>query len=153
MSASTVPVARAFLFDAVTTLAAVDGDVTVIYAPPTTGDNAAGGNQRIVFDEVHVVPQISAMIGSGGTGWLEEIYDLHITAEAFMAGDSEGLSTFTQCAVLVDYVIAAVRQDPSLGSNVIVARPEPYDLTPAWDEASHGIWTTSGIVIRCHARI
>lgn len=153
MSASTVPTARAFLFSAVTTLAAADSTVKVIYDPPTTGDNASGGNQRIVFSEVHVTPEISAMVGSGGTGWLEEFYDVHIVCESFSGGDANGLLTFTQCATLVGYVISAVRNDPSLGGNVIVARPEPYDLTPSWDAEAQGIWTSSHLVIRCHARI
>lgn len=153
MSGSTVPAARAYLFSAVTTLAAGDSTVQVNYAPESTGENASGTTQRIVFDEVHVTPQISAMIGSGGTGWLEELYDLHITVGAFVGGDAGGSTSFAQAAVLVNYVIAAVRNDPSLGGNVIVARPEPYDLTPALDEGGKGVWTTSHLVIRCHARI
>lgn len=145
--ASTVPLAVGYLFDNIKT-SINDPAVRVSYGPPppgTTGD-------FIVIESISREIVISRMVGSGGAGWLDEIYVVDINCWVFRGGDN-GQPAIERSAALADVVISVVRSDPSLGGAVKVANPTNVEYTPTLDEEHRGILAEARVSIRCRATI
>lgn len=97
---------------------------------------------------------IDTFIGSGGTDWLNEKYDVTVTISTWVgtgdADDNSVLSTQLTERVwqLIAYVETAVRNDPGLGGLVDFAYPR--DVTtegPVWTEGDPGLKVVADVVV------
>jgi hypothetical protein len=145
--ASTIPTAKLYLFNQITALIN-DPAVLVCYDEP--GTNQPDDIIMVGRAERQIEPL--QMVGSGQAGWLDEIYTIQVDVEVFRGGD-DARAAFERACVLADQVVYVVRNDPSLGGAVIVARPEIASYEPAWEEKHLGRIVSVIIPIRCHARI
>lgn len=145
---STVPLAKLAVYNA--TLAQVnDPSVTVSYDDPSPGQ---------LTDDVIAVGDVErkitpfAMVASGQAGWLDEEYSLSIIVSVYRGGD-DARTAFERACVLVDFVVAGVRADPSLGGVVVVAHPEDVSYDAQWEDDHKGRLVTATVRVRCRARI
>lgn len=94
-----------------------------------------------------------AMVGSGGSGFLHEEYDVFIHIDVYRGGDS--FSTVrSRCLVLSKAVDDAVRNDPSLGlssSGLYLAFPQSHIYEQTWDEDHKGTRCTCDLYVHCQA--
>lgn len=145
--ASSVPTAVGYLYDHIVT-AVNDPAVLVSYGPP-------GPNQP---DDIIVVGSVSReiipwqMVGSGGAGWLDEIYTVDVVVSVYRGGDN-GRVVMERACVLADIVVNVVRTDPSLGGAVVVANPAVVDYEPSFDGEHKGRIVDVTVSIRCRQRI
>jgi len=145
--ASTVPLAKLYLFNQITTLVN-DAAVLVSYDQP--GPNQPDDIIMIGAVDRQVVPY--QMVGSGGAGWLDETYTIAVSVEVYRGGD-DARTAFERACVLADTVVAAVRGDPSLGGAVVVAHPAQVRYAPAWEEKHLGRIVEVVVDVACRARI
>lgn len=76
---------------------------------------------------------IMQMVGSGGSGWIEEEYTMDIVVACYRGGDY-AKTVFERAAFLADVVVDVVRQDPSCGGLVnIHARPAAVFYASQWN--------------------
>ena len=145
--ASTVPLAIGYLFDNIKTTIG-DPAVRVSYGPPPPG--ATG--DMIVIEGVTREPVVARMRGSGGAGWIDEIYTIELNCWVFRGGDN-GQPVYERAAALADVVESVVRTDPSLGGAVVVAAPSAVEYISTLDEEHRGILVEARVSIRCRATI
>lgn len=107
----------------------------------------------IVNTGVHQTAVPHWMVGSGGSGWLEETFRVGVRIEVYRGGD-DAPATRTRCKALADAVDVAVRTDPSLGGAVLWAYPASHTFSAAdWDSAGKGRLMSCEMEIECMARI
>lgn len=94
-----------------------------------------------------------AMVGSGGTGWLQEEYELEIVTDVFRAGESLQVEAYERAYQLNDVVEQVVRDDPSLGGLVIVAMPHFSFDGSEWEKDHKGYLVTIVNRLQILARI
>lgn len=145
--ASTVPLAVGYLFDNIKTTVN-DPAVKISYGPPPPGSSG----DMIVIEGVSREILEARIVGSGGAGWLDEIYIIDVNCWVFRGGDN-GRPVMERAAVLADTVVFVVRSDPSLGGAVIVANPTNVEYTPSLDEEHRGLLIEARVSIRCRATI
>jgi hypothetical protein len=151
--ASSAPVARKYLYDALNLALTPDplstkSSLLVCYDQP-------GPNQPddiVSVGKVHRQIGVSAMVGDGGAGWLEENYTVEVLVDVFRGGDSAP-AAYNRASGLVDAIVAVVRADLSLGGAVLRAKPMS-DLTEVeWDDDHGGQRATSTLEVSCYQRI
>jgi hypothetical protein len=129
---SSVPLAYAYLVTAIEANIATDANADSILLA-LTENPADQPDEIIALGDVVLDNEIATMVGSGGQGWLDEIYTIGGMVSVFTgSGPEDGETTvvLTQIArawQLWGYVDTAVRADPSLGDLVTVAFP--YDVS------------------------
>jgi len=89
----------------------------------------------IAVGNVHRTTNPSHLVGSGGTGWLDETFQIQVLVEIYRGGDDEP-GAFGRLCDVVDQVEAAVRADPSIGGLVLFAYPQQVSYESGW-EADH----------------
>ena len=136
---STVPSVKRYIAEEVTNAmvgrVAQGHGVLVSYDPPgryRPDDIIAIGN---LWDR-----QVSGfnMVGTGGKAWLKEEYELEITSTVRRAGESLQVEAYERAHELNSIVESVVREDPSLGGRVIVARPRNTRDEADWGKDSKG---------------
>lgn len=158
MASSTAPGVKHHLFDQLT--AAVVPLQTPGLSPVLVGWNdslGAGVDDLVLAGPIRRRILPGAMVGGGGDGWLHEQYTIEFYVGSVRGGDNP-IEADTQCAALVDALIAVVRADPTLGGRVLRARPGDHDLEPrpAYGEdgqAVIGYITECTVPIECYAAI
>jgi hypothetical protein len=145
--ASTIPTAKLYLYNQITTLIN-DTSVLVSYDPP--GTYQPDDIVMIGAVDREVVPY--QMVGSGQAGWLDESYSIEVVVSVFRGGD-DARTAFERACTLADQVVQVVRTDPSLDGAVVVAHPEQSRYEPAFEEDHKGRLVTVTIPILCRARI
>lgn len=152
--ASTAPAARRWLFDQCTAQIQADPDdqqssLLVCYDDPGTnqpGDIVSvGGVTRQI--------SISAMVGSGGAGWLEERYTIALVIDIYRGGPDAAQSSYDRGAALLDQVVAIVRADPTLGGAVLVGRPAESQTEGLVLDDHTGRQSVVNLGIECYAHI
>lgn len=143
---STVPAVRAAIAAGVTALIN-DPSVVVSDGPPSVTKD-----DMIVIDGVTREVRYSGFVGSGGAGWLEEIYHLKVVVQSFRGGDNFP-TVIARAWALTSVVETFVRTDPSIGALLIVSHPEQSDESDLWEENNKGPIVTITTPIYCHARI
>lgn len=78
-----------------------------------------------------------SLVGSGGTGWLDEQYTIEVIVSSYRGGD-DPQTVFERAASLADTVIEFVRSDPSIGGRVVVARPSHWTYEGTWEPEHKG---------------
>lgn len=144
---STAPAAKVFLVAAITAQIA-DPDVSVLYDSPgpfVEKDVIAVG--RVMRDM-----RISHMVGSGGTGWIDEDYSIEIQVAVFRGGD-DAAAVDARAWQLIAAVETTIRNDPSLGGLVIVAHPARSATDGTWENSHKGRLVDASIEVRIQARI
>lgn len=150
---STAPAARRWLYEQLLTLPADPDDqqssMLVCYDEPGTnqpGDIiSVGGIAREIT--------ISAMVGSGGAGWLEERYTIALVIDVYRGGPDAAQVSFDRGAALLDQVVALVRADPTLGGAVLVGRPTQSQTEGFVVDDHMGRQSVVNVGIECYARI
>lgn len=151
--ASTAPAARRYLHDQITAQVQPDAgspasSLLVCYDMPGTnlpGDIISIGKVTRDFD-------VNSMVGSGGSGWLDERYTIDITIDVYRGGDS-AQAAYERGAALMDQVCAIVRADPSLGDLVQVAKPLTSESDGDWTDDHSGYQNVSLLPIQCYTRL
>lgn len=115
MTISTIPAAKQALFDR---LAARITDAGVSYGTPPSWQP----NRLVWVGEANRDVAPSAMVGSGGTGWLREDYTIDIHIRVSLQATNGAVVDVAAYEILAA-VEDAIRDDPSLGGVVAVARP------------------------------
>lgn len=93
-----------------------------------------------------------AMVGSGGAGWLHELYTIEVTVACFRGGD-DARAVLERAYSLCGQVETAVRADPSIGGLVLVARPVGSHDDPQWETQHKGRTIAIIIDIEIEAQI
>jgi hypothetical protein len=152
--ASTAPAARRWLFEQLLAQIQPDPDDTqssllVCYDEPGTnqpGDIVSvGGVTREIT--------ISAMVGSGGAGWLEERFTIAVVIDVYRGGPDAAQTSYDRGAALLDQVVAIVRTDPTLGGAVLVGRPTESQTEGLVLDDHTGRQSVVNLGIACYARI
>lgn len=150
MSVSTVPAVKAALFNGIKTQIA-DSSVLVSYDEP----GEFQPDDIVVIGNVSRSVEVHAMVGSGGTGWLEETYTVDIVISVYRGGD-DPQTVFERACTLAAAVETFVRNDPYLGLNasgVIVSWPIQAEYVGEWEEDHRGRMCTVNLQIHVLARI
>lgn len=150
---SSAPAARKWLFDALTLALPLDqldksASLLVCYDQP--GPNQP--NDIVSVGKVHRQIAVSAMVGDGGAGWLEENYTIEVLVEVFRGGDTAP-AAYNRTSDLVNAIVAVVRSDLSLGGAVLRAKPVSDSTEVEWDDDHGGQLATSTVEISCYQRI
>jgi hypothetical protein len=145
---STAPTAKLYLYNQIIALVN-DPAVLVSYGEP----GLEQPDDIIVVGAVSRQVVISQMVGSGGTGWLDETYTIGVDVEVYRGG-ADAPTADARAWALVGVVETVVRTDPSLGGAVIVAHPsENQSPGPAWEAKGLGVLVSITVLITCRARI
>jgi hypothetical protein len=134
---STVPAVKAALFtllQAQMTPANATSSLGVFYDEPGTNQpddivsvGACKSRQVVPFK----------IVGSGAAGAFWEKYTLEVTVACFRGGD-DARAVLERAYVLTGQVETAVRNDPSIGGLVSIARPVGSHDDPQWDNQHKG---------------
>jgi hypothetical protein len=149
ITVSTIPAVKAYLVAGVkdNTTVAADPSIGVFYDGPASGEQP---NDIISIGRAEQEYDVAGMVGSGGTGWLGELYHVEVTVTVFDGGNDPQTAT-ERCCALMGCVIDVVRTDPSLGALVIVARPETAGYETLWSEDGGGRFAVGTLRIRVRA--
>ncbi|MFI0894891.1 hypothetical protein [Streptomyces sp. NPDC020983] len=151
--ASTAPAARRWLYEQLTAQIQPDPDNTrasllICYDEPSTDQPSdiisVGGVTREIA--------ISAMVGSGGAGWLEERYTIALIIDVARGGD-DAAGVFDRACTLLDQVVAIIRADPTLGGAVLVGRPVSSQTEGLALDDHTGRQSVVNLGVECYARI
>lgn len=145
--ASTAPTAKAYLFEQMQ-VSLAGPDLQVFYSEP-----GPGYPDDVVYlgdTEQQEVP--TQMVGSGGAGWLFELYHQVVEVDVYRGGD-DPQTVYERAAALVAQIEALVRADPSLGGRVITAMPAGTHYESGWEESHMGRITHATMRITVEARI
>ena len=148
---STVPAVMKYLQSEIITQIA-DTTVLVTYGPP--GTNQPRDIVAVMgFEARDVKPQ--AFVGSGAQHWLYESYEIEVIVSVFRGGATDiAESCFERAMTLLSAVETAVRNDPSLGNNVLEAYPQHVAKSDAfWDPEHKGFVVEMSLLIHCEAEI
>ncbi len=149
MTVSTIPAIKAYLLSAVTGSSLVVGDpsIQVFYDEPPAGAQA---NDIVSVGRVNQNLTVSAMVGSGGPGWLEELYSVEITVTSYDGGN-DAQTAMERCCTIMAAVVDAVRADPSCGGRVIEARPTAAAYELQWSEEGGGRFAVGFLSVQVSA--
>ncbi|GIG57395.1 hypothetical protein Lfu02_17670 [Longispora fulva] len=142
---STVATIKGALFDLLSARMAGPG-VLVAYDSPGTYQP----EDIVCVGDVHRQIAVHAAVGSGGAGWLDETYTVHVIVECYRGGDNARL-VFERAAALAAVAESAVRADPSIGGLALVARPVGVDYTSDAEEDHKGRTTRADLRIEVYA--
>jgi len=150
---STAPAARMWLFNALTAGLLPDpadpaSALLVCLDEPGTFQPA----DIVSVGKVTRQLEVSSIVGSGGAGWLKERYTIDVQIEAARGGDNARLA-FERASALVDQVVAVVRSDPTMGGNVLWARPALSTCEVLWQDDHQGRVGSADLEISCFQRI
>jgi hypothetical protein len=143
--ASSIPLAKQYLFDQIKAAVADQSDLGVYMDepptdPPPESDVIMVGNIEQAFEPWQIV-------GSGGEGWLYEKYSIVIQVSVYRGGD-DPVGVLTRATGLVFQVCQVVRTDPSLGRLVLQAYPASVSYESGWsDEGASGRVTEAELKI------
>ena len=156
MAVSTVPAAETYITSAISTAAASDSlynEILICKGEP--GMDLPNDVIAVGYPETRRTVEPRFFIGSGGTGWLYETYEVDITISTWQGGGASQAATVSQRAwTLAGYVESAVRTDPSLGGAVLISYPmDTNGGDPQWTEDPIGLGATITLTVRCEARI
>ena len=150
---STVPAVRKWLFDSIS--AALTPDPLDSSAELLVCLDSPGTYQPqdiVVIGNVATAISVNSLVGSGGAGWLEERYTVDVDIEVFRGGDS-AQQVSERAFLLGAGVLNCVRSDPSLGTNVLVAKPTASDYSGDETEDHSGRLGTLALKIEAFQRI
>jgi hypothetical protein len=150
---STSPAVRAYLFTQLTAQLQPDANVTtasllVCYDEP-------GPNQPddiVSIGKVQRQIGVNSLVGGGGAGWLDERYTVEIEIDVYR-GNDDPQYVYQRASDLADAAIAVIRTDPTLGGNVLTARPHTSNHEVTWDDQHMGRHATVTIEVECFQRI
>jgi len=150
---STAPAVRQWLYDQCTAGLAPDPDnvrasLLVCFDQPGP-DNP---DDIVAIGKVRRQLTAAAMIGGGGSGWLDENYTVEIVVDVFRGSDG-GQVAYERAMTLANAVIAIVRSDLTLGGNVIRSQPKGDDAEVEWDSEHGGKRACVTVEIECVTRI
>lgn len=150
---STAPAVRAWLLAQVTAALTPDpldksAQLLVCLDSPGTFQPA----DIVAIGDVATTFGVNSLVGSGGSGWLEERYTVNVDIEIFRGGDS-AQAVSDRAFLLGASVINCVRQDPSLGTNVLVGKPISSEFSGDETEDHSGRLGTLSIKIEAFQRI
>lgn len=149
MSVSTAPAAKAAIFAAVRAQIS-DSSVLVCYTAPASNDRP--NDILAVGDVFNRVTTPTVMMGSGGTGWITEVYMVCVAVSSFRGGNDFQSTEWAAWNLIAD-IESAVRSDPSLGGVVIDAYPADSSVSTAWEDNAKGVLAEGSVNIRCTAQI
>lgn len=161
---STAPAARSFLLTAIQNVVSAGDNPTDNPALVRLGEvGPYKPNDIIVIGNVRRDVATQNFVGSGGQYWLRETYEIDVEINTWLAsGDTDGADSTTALAVdargwqLLGYVETAVRNDPSLGGLVEIARPLTTTATgPIWTLPPSDVGLMLGLTlpIRCEVTL
>lgn len=133
---STIPAVKAALVTAIAARTEITGDaapILVSYGLPGTYQP----NDIIAVLDSAQTFEVMAMVGSGGSKWLDENYALAVTVDCFIGGDL-AQTVEERALALAAIVVDVVRADPSIGGRVLEARPASMTTTGAWEDDRKG---------------
>lgn len=150
---STAPDVRQWIFDQCTQ-----------YMTPDPGNPDA--NLMVCFDdpgpyqpddivaigEVVRAFEPGSFVGGGGAKWLKERYTITVTIDVYR-GTDDANAVYRRAQLLADTVVAIVRNDLSLGGNVITGKPLADSGKGEWDPDHKGRHWLSTVEISCYAQI
>lgn len=150
---STIPAVKAYLLTTFTTAAAT--------IPPPAADETAlmvqyGTPGRYMADEYVLVGDVKrtveqyAMVGSGGQWALQERYQVEWWVDVWRGGD-KAQYVEERAWTIAASMEQAIRNDPTLGGNVLSAWPLVYDSVSDWDEQGARRNTQIRCELECHA--
>lgn len=150
---SSAPAARSWLFDQLTASLVPDpvspsSMLLVCYGEP-------GPNEPDDIVSVGAVARdisVSALVGGGGAGWLDESYTITVDVEVYRGGDSHQ-TAFDRASYLIDGIVNTVRADLSMGGAVLIAKPVASACDTTWAENGEGALATGSVTIACTQRI
>lgn len=150
---STSPAVRAYLFAQLTASLTADpnsaqSSLLVCYDEP-------GPNQPDDIVSVGKVQRqigVNSLVGGGGAGWLDERYTVEIEIDVYR-GNDDPQYVYQRSCDLADAAIAVIRTDPTLGGNVLTARPHTSNHEVTWDDQHMGRHATVTIEVECFQRI
>lgn len=94
----------------------------------------------------------NSLVGGGGAGWLEEKYRITVDIEVYRGGD-DPQRVCERTSALADGITYSVRTDPTMGGNVLIARPVTSTYDGGWDDDHLGRIGSATVVIECYQRI
>lgn len=130
---STIPSVKAYMVTQIRartelTTGIADGSILVCYDAP--GPFQPDDIIAVMDAETDDMPVVQ-LVGGGLAGWLDEHYTLTIVVSVHRGGD-DPQTVFERAAALAAIVVDVVRQDPSLGGRVIVAKPQQLSFQSDW---------------------
>jgi hypothetical protein len=154
---STVPAAEAYLLSAIQTQAALDPSIQAMLIRLGEPGRDLPNDSIVVGTNVRRTVTVRTFIGSGGTDWLNEGYDMNVECRSWLAsGDADDTSVIATQSLdrawqLVGYVETAIRTDPSLGGLVNLAYPRSAEQEgPVWVNGPAGAGLITLITINVH---
>lgn len=149
--ASVQKAARAAVFSVASAAVTADGVHTfgVFYDVPPA---ASTPDDVVAVGRVERVPAPFAMVGSLGAGAMHEEVTVHVVVEVFRGG-YDPLGVYERACDLVYAVEGAVRNDPTLGGAVYLARPSQGAYSCEPDPDHKGLIGTYELAITCKAVI
>lgn len=144
---STVPAVKDYLFEQMT-LALAGPNLEVFYSEPGPGYP----DDVVYLGDTEQTQQPTQMVGSGGAGWLFELYHQVVEVDVYRGGD-DPQGTFKRACELVAQIENIVRADPSLNSQVITAYPAGTAYESGWEESHAGRITHATMRITVDCRI
>ena len=153
---STVPAAETYITSAISTAIAGDSlSTSILVCTGEPGMDLPNDVIAVGYPETRRAVDPRFFVGSGGSGWLYETYEVDITISTWQGGGSSQSATVSARAwTLASYVETAVRTDPSLGGAVIVSYPmDTVGGDPQWTEEPIGLGATITMTVHCEARI
>jgi hypothetical protein len=144
---------RQYLYDSLTAQLTPDPTATASSLLVCFDQPGPGQPDDIVsIGKTHNQIGVMALVGGGGTGWLDERYTVEVTVDVFRGGD-DAQAAYARASALCDAVVAAVRTDPSLGGRVLVAKPKSIELEVEEESSHMGRRAIGTIEIECFQRI
>lgn len=138
---STAPAAINALFSQIQIQVNTDPDASAILVIIGEEGTDAPNDLIVVATDVNRVVTHEAFLGGLQLGSLEEKYTIDILCSSW-TGDPDPVTNMDRAWTLVGYVETAVRTDPTLGANVLIARP-------AGSKGGQSFWSTDPVGRQC----
>jgi hypothetical protein len=157
---STAPAAKQWLFGQMGSTLAAASDATFELTYATRVDTENTPDDMVWFGAVadRVVERL-AFVGSMGQDALQEAYDLTVEISCLRAGVTDGTAldpayrAEARAWALAGQIETIARTDPTLGGNVITAKPNMSQAVVDWDDNGNGRVCSLTLTIHCFATL
>ena len=124
-----------------------DTSVLITEGPPTLNQP---DDLIVIGERINQQYAPHALVGSAGSGFLHETFQVSIVIDVFRGGDNF-TTTRSRCMALSKLCDDAIRNDPTLAGSVYLAYPSDHSYEQLWEVDSKGTRVKCDMFIHCQA--
>ena len=121
--------------------------ISVTEGPPTQNQP---DDLVVIGERINQQYEPHALVGSGGSGWLHETFEISVHIDVYRGGDLFSVARLRALAI-AKACDDAVRLDPSLAGTVYLAYPSAHSYEQLWEPDNKGVRVVADMFVHCQA--